>query len=76
MKDHSKTKILFPPFVTLRDETRETQINLHGGASMSKDILYFLLLIAPVIPAFVVLIHDTDLPKEKRDGGTRHHSKE
>lgn len=32
---------------------------------MSKDLVYFLLLIAPVIPAFVVLIHDTDLPKEK-----------
>lgn len=34
---------------------------------MSKDILYFMLLIAPLIPAFVVLIHDTDLPKEKEE---------
>lgn len=42
---------------------------------MSKDIFYFLLLIAPVVPAFVVLIHDTDLPREKRDGGIRPHSK-
>jgi hypothetical protein len=32
---------------------------------MSKEILYFLLLIAPIVPAFVVLTHDTDLPKEK-----------
>lgn len=38
---------------------------------MSKEILYFLLLIAPIVPAFVVLIHDTDLPKENRNGGTR-----
>ncbi|WP_272953265.1 hypothetical protein [Candidatus Manganitrophus noduliformans] len=36
---------------------------------MSKEILYFLLLIAPIIPAFVVLTHDTDLPKETRTGG-------
>lgn len=38
---------------------------------MSKEILYFLLLIAPIIPAFVVLTHDTDLPKENRKGGNR-----
>lgn len=43
---------------------------------MSKDILYFLLLIAPIVPAFVVLIHDTDLPKENRKGGTPRLSKE
>lgn len=35
---------------------------------MSKEILYFLLLIAPVFSAFVVLTHDTDLPKEARTG--------
>lgn len=43
---------------------------------MSKEILYFLLLIAPIIPAFVVLIHDTDLPKENRKGGTHEQGQE
>lgn len=32
---------------------------------MSKDLIYFLLLIVPIVPAFVVLTRDTDLPKEK-----------
>ncbi len=38
---------------------------------MSIDALYFLLLIAPIVPAFVVLAHDTDLPKGREDGGGR-----
>lgn len=38
---------------------------------MSKDLIYFLLLIAPVVPAFVVLTHDTDLPKERQEGRGR-----
>jgi hypothetical protein len=53
-----------------------SQPNNPGGASMSKEILYFLLLIAPFVPAFVVLIHDTDLPKENRNGGTHRLNRE
>ena len=34
---------------------------------MSKDLLCFLLLVAPVLTALVVFTHDTDLPKEKQE---------
>jgi|GEM_PF-6563814 len=34
---------------------------------MTRDLIYFLLLIAPIVTAFVVLTHETDLPKERAE---------